>query len=211
MIQQNFTIDLNDLEVKTISHYEENADEFHLGTKDHDVSQNINAFLDALPKDRRLNILELGCGPGRDLCVFKSKGHEVTGLDGCKKFCKMASEKSGCNVINQQFLKLDLKENDYDGIFANASLFHVPRIELPRVLRELNETLRKNGILFSSNPRGDYEGWNGERYANYMEFETTQKYLNNSGFKVLDHYYRPQDKPRKQQPWLAIVSQSLKD
>ena len=108
-------------------------------------------------------------------------------------------------------MNLDLKENDYDGIFANASLFHVPRIELPRVLRELHEALRKNGILFSSNPRGDYEGWNGDRYANYMEFETTQKYLNNSGFKVLDHYYRPQDKPRKEQPWLAIVSQSLKD
>jgi len=204
---ESYDEDLTEVERKTISHYEENAETFHLGTKDHDVSQNINAFLNALPKDRALDILELGCGPGRDLCVFKSKGHIATGLDGCEQFCKMALENSGCNVLNQQFLKLDLNEKSYDGIFANASLFHVPRIELPRILGELHSALRKNGILFSSNPRGDQEGWYGQRYVNYMEFETSQYYLKKSGFKILDHYYRPPGKPRKEQPWLAIVSQ----
>tara|TARA_Y100001970_G_C14009362_1_gene737571 strand:+ start:266 stop:895 length:630 start_codon:yes stop_codon:yes gene_type:complete len=204
---KNFEIDLNEIERKTISHYEENAEPFWIGTKDHDVSQNIDAFLNALPKDKTLDILELGCGPGRDLCVFRSKGHIATGLDGCEQFCRMALENSGCEVLNQSFLNLDLKKKCYDGIFANASLFHVPRIELPRVLKELHGALRKNGILFSSNPRGDYEGWNGKRYVNYMEFETSQHYLNNSGFKVLDYYYRPQGKPKKDQPWLAIVSQ----
>ena len=207
MLEKKYDIDLNEIESKTISHYEENAEAFLLGTKDHDVSQNIEAFLNALPKDRRLDILELGCGPGRDLCVFKSKGHKATGLDGCKQFCKMALEQSGCKILNQNFLNLDLKEKSYDGIFANASLFHIPRFELPRVLNELHCALRKSGILFSSNPRGDQEGWNGKRYVNYMEFEISQYYLNNSGFKVLDHYYRPKGKPRKEQPWLAIVSQ----
>ena len=97
--------DLNEIEKFTIAHYDENAESFRLGTKDHDVSQNIIAFLNALPKDKTLDILELGCGPGRDLCVFKSMGHTATGLDGCVKFCRMAFEKSGCNVLNQQFLK----------------------------------------------------------------------------------------------------------
>ena len=209
MLIESYDIDLEEVELKTISHYEENAESFRLGTEDHDVSQNINAFLNSFPKGKKLDILELGCGPGRDLSVFKSKGHNATGLDGCEKFCKMALEQSGCNVLNQQFLKLDLKEKSYDGIFANASLFHVPRIELPRVLEELHIALRNNGILFSSNPRGDQEGWHGKRYVNYMEFETSQYYLNYSGFKILDHYYRPPGKPRKEQPWLAIVSQHI--
>ncbi len=198
---------LDEIERITISHYEENAESFYLGTKDHDVSQNINAFLSVFPKGKKLDILELGCGPGRDLCVFKSMGHRTTGLDGCEKFCKMAKKQSGCKVLNQQFLKLDLKDNSYDGIFANASLFHVPSKELIRVLGELRSSLRNNGILFSSNPRGVKEGWYGKRFVNYMEFESSQRYLKNSGFKILNHYYRPEGKPRNEQPWLAIVSQ----
>mgnify|MGYP000072444320 CR=1 FL=1 len=200
-------IELDEIERITILHYEENAESFYLGTKYHDVSQNINAFLSVLPKGKKLDILELGCGPGRDLCVFKSMGHRTTGLDGCEKFCKMAIEQSGCKILNQQFLKLDLKDNSYDGIFANASLFHVPSKELIRVLRELRSSLRKNGILFSSNPRGVKEGWNGKRFVNYMELESSQLYLKNSGFKILHHYYRPEGKPINEQPWLAIVSQ----
>jgi len=207
MSEEKYLNELDEIERITISHYEENAESFHLGTKDHDVSQNINAFLSVLPKSKILDILEFGCGPGRDLCVFKSMGHRVTGLDGCEKFCKMAIEQSGCKILNQQFLKLNLKDNSYDGIFANASLFHVPSQELKRVLRELHSSLRKNGILFSSNPRGIQEGWHGKRFVHYMEFETSKRFLKNSGFKILDHYYRPEGKPRNEQPWLAIVSQ----
>ncbi|HIO10552.1 MAG TPA: class I SAM-dependent methyltransferase, partial [Deltaproteobacteria bacterium] len=152
-------------------------------------------------------ILDFGCGPGRDMCVFKSLGHRPVGLDGSKEFCKMAQQLSDCPTLNQQFLKLELKDNNYDGIFANASLFHVPSQELPRVLRELHSALRKDGILFSSNPRGNAEGWQGQRYGHYMEIEASETFLEQSGFRIIEHYYRPSGKPREQQPWLAIVSQ----
>ena len=144
----NSHVDLDEIEEFTIAHYEDNAESFQVGTKDHDVSQNIDAFLSALPKEKNLDILDFGCGPGRDLCVFKELGHRPTGLDGSKEFCKMAVKQSGCPTLNQQFLKLELEENSYDGIFANASLFHVPSKELPRVLNELHCALRKDGILF---------------------------------------------------------------
>jgi len=198
---------LDEIERGTLDHYEQNAESFWEGTRDHDVSQNIEAFLHALPKDKPLDILDFGCGPGRDICIFKSLGHRPVGLDGSKTFCQMARKLSGCPVLHQQFLKLALEEGSFDGVFANASLFHIPSQELPRILGELHRALRPGGILFSSNPRGDSEGWQGRRYGHYMEFETSATYLKQSGFKIIHHYYRPHGKPRDQQPWLAIVSQ----
>ena len=203
----NSHVDLEEIEKFTIGHYENNAESFRVGTKDHDVSQNIAAFLGALPKDKKLDILDFGCGPGRDVNVFKEMGHRPTGLDGSKEFCKMTQQLSNCPILHQKFLHLELEDNSFDGIFANASLFHVPSLELPRILRELHSALRKGGILFSSNPRGNVEGWQAQRYGHYMEFEVSKMYLKQSGFKIIDHYYRPSGKPIERQPWLAIVSQ----
>lgn len=198
---------LEEIERGTLDHYEKDAESFWAATRDHDVSQNIEAFLQALPKDKTLDILDFGCGPGRDICTFKSLGHRPVGLDGSKTFCHMARKISGCPVLHRQFLKLELEESSFDGIFANASLFHIPSQELPRILGELHRALRPGGILFSSNPRGDTEGWQGQRYGHYMELETSATYLKQSGFKIIHHYYRPRGEPRDKQPWLAIVSQ----
>ena len=207
MLKNNSHVDLEEIENLTIGHYEDNAESFRIGTKDHDVSQNIAAFLGALPKGKQLDILDFGCGPGRDLNVFKQMGHRPTGLDGSKEFCKMTQKLSKFPILHQKFLHLELEDNSFDGVFANASLFHVPSLELSRVLKEIHSALRKGGILFSSNPRGSSEGWQGQRYGHYMEFEESQIYLKQNGFKILDHYYRPSGKPRELQPWLAIVSQ----
>ena len=201
--------DLVDIEKITLAHYNNSVDSFWQGTKDHDVSQNIAALLEALPKDRALDILDFGCGPGRDVHTFKALGHNPVGLDGSQSFCEMARKHSGCPVLHQQFLSLELEENSFDGVFANASMFHVPSKELPRVLLELHTALRPNGILFTSNPRGNAEGWNGERYGHYMELEDSEVFLKEAGFKIIHHYYRPEGLPCEQQPWLAIVSKAL--
>jgi SAM-dependent methyltransferase len=208
MIKESKLLDLDEIERVTLSHYENNAESFWKGTRDHDVSQNITAFLKALPKDKALDILDFGCGPGRDIYTFKSLGHKPVGLDGSERFCQMAEQYSGCAVLHQQFLKLELEENSFDGIFANASMFHIPSNELPRVLEQMHRSLRVGGILFSSNPRGNTEGWQGERYGHYMEIESSQRFLEQSGYKIVNHYYRPEGKPREQQPWLAIVSEA---
>lgn len=191
----------------TLAHYEQHAHAFWEGTRDHDVSQNYTAFLSAMPGGRTLDILDLGCGPGRDVKYFADLGHRVTGLDGCPTFCDMARQYSGSPVLQQSFLALDLRPQCFDGIFANASLFHVPGSELARVLGELHTALKPGGILFTSNPRGHGEGWSGERYGHYMELATSKTFLERAGFSLLNHYYRPPGKPREQQPWLAIVSQ----
>ena len=131
---------------------------------------------------------------------------QAIGLDGSERFAAMAHKVSGCEVWHQDFLKLDLPAEYFDGIFANASLFHVPSQELPRVLRELWATLKLNGVLFSSNPRGEnQEGWSGERYGCYHDWPRWKELLTGAGFSEIRHYYRPTGLPREQQPWLASV------
>jgi SAM-dependent methyltransferase len=198
---------LTDIERTTVGHYNENALSFWQGTRDHDVSQNYEKFLSPFDAGRQLDILDFGCGPGRDLSHFKALGHRPVGLDGSQNFCEMAHAHTGCPVLHQSFLKLNLPSAAFDGVFANASMFHVPSQELPRVLRELHAALRPGGVLFTSNPRGSTEGWSGERYGHFFEFEASKAYLETAGFEILDHYYRPPGLPRAQQPWLAIVSQ----
>ena len=113
------------------------AQSYRDGTRNHNVSQNIDALLRHIEGDAPFDILDLGCGPGRDLIAFAELGHQPTGLDGCAEFVNMAKRQAGCEVLCQNFLELTLPERTFDGIFANATLFHVPTQELERVLRDL--------------------------------------------------------------------------
>lgn len=197
--------ELQSISARTLLYYRQRAQQFWEGTRDHDVRQNIDALLTRIQSVPPFRILDFGCGPGRDLRAFAALGHTAIGLEGADEFVAMARE-SGCEVWQQNFLQLDLPDGYFDGVFANASLFHVPGAQLPRVLGHLKATLKPGGVLFSSNPRGkNEEGWNGERYSVYHELTAWQGYLTAAGFTEIDHYYRPAGLPREQQPWLASV------
>lgn len=198
-----------ELTQKTINHYSANPQGFWQGTKDHDVTQNINALLTNIQGNGSFNILDFGCGPGRDLKFFKDLGHEVHGLDGCPEFCEMAESYSKAKVFHQDFIDLNLEHNFYHGIFANASLFHVPKNELSNVLKTFHHSLQENGVLFTSNPRGKGEDLVGSRYAYLLEIEDYQKTVESNGFKLIEHYYRPQHLPLEQRPWLACVFRKI--
>jgi SAM-dependent methyltransferase len=194
---------------RTISHYQENSESFWQGTKNHDVDQNYAALQARLPGIQGVNILDFGCGPGRDLKYFSDCGYTVTGLDGCANFCSMARAYSGCEVLEQNFCKLELPSEMFHGIFANASLFHIPKNEFIDVLKILNLSLLDDGLLFCSNPRGTGDGFDGSRYGNYMEYEEYKACLRLAGFEVIDHYYRPAGRPREEQHWLAIIARKV--
>ena len=189
----------------TLAHYDRRAEDFREGTQGHDVSQNISALLQYIEGQSPFTILDFGCGPGRDLRTFKELGHFAIGLEGSTRFAAMAREQ-GYEVWEQNFLSLDLPDNRFDGVFANASLFHVPKQELPRILLELRASLKPRGVLFSSNPRGhNEEGWNNGRYGAYHDLEAWRGFMLGAGYAELAHYYRPAGLPREQQPWLASV------
>src|SRR6266700_2904834 len=171
--------DLEDISARTLGHYDRGAEDFWKGTRDHDVSQNIAALLRYVEGEPPFAILDLGCGPGRDLKAFSDLGHAAVGLEGSERFAAMAREHSGCEVWRQELL---------------------------RVLRELRASLKPRGVLFSSNPHGDNEeGWNRGRYGAYHDLETWRRFMTAAGFAELEHYYRPEGLPRERQPWLASV------
>src|SRR5947207_7300887 len=183
----------------TIAYYDRFARAFWNGTRDHDVSQNYAAFLDAIEGEPPYSILDLGCGPGRDLLHFRSLGHEAVGLDGSRQLA-MARSHSQCEVLHQDFIAMQLPESRFDGVFANASLLHVPSQELPRVLPELFRTLKRRGVLFSSNPRGNNEeGLSDGCYACFFDHDSWREYVTSAGFVELEHYYRPPGLPREKQ------------
>jgi SAM-dependent methyltransferase len=202
-----------DLEIiagRTLEHYDRHAEDFWQGTRDHDVRQNIDALLRYIEGRPPFAILDFGCGPGRDLKAFAELGHVAVGLEGAARLAAMARAHGGGEVWEQDFLRLDLPARRFDGVFANAALFHVPGQELPRVLRELRATLKPRGVLFASNPHGhNEEGWNRGRYGAYHDLATWRRYLSAAGFLELDHYYRPAGLPREQQSWLATVWRRL--
>lgn len=192
----------------TIAEYQATANSFREGTWDHDVSQNRQALVKWMPRNPG-RILDLGCGPGRDLVAFKAEGHEVIGLDATPTFVEMAQQ-TGCEVWQQTFLDLDLPDGYFDGIFANASLLHVPQISMESVLQKLWQSLVEEGAIVLSMARGNQEGYvnrpSGQRFVSYWEYETLAPLVQAAGFTLADHYYRPPGLPQDQQSWVVIVA-----
>ncbi|MBV9949246.1 MAG: class I SAM-dependent methyltransferase, partial [Myxococcales bacterium] len=119
---------------------------------------------------------------------------------------EMARRHSGCEVLHQDFLDLDLPEGRFHGVFANASLFHVPTADLARVLGAIRLALKPGGVLFCSNPRGhNEEGWHGARYGCHWDLGRWRSLVGPVGFEEIRFYFRPEGKPRAEQPWLATL------
>ena len=137
--------------------------------------------------------------------TFRDLGHVVVGLDSCPEFVDMARAVSGCEVWQQDLLSMTLPRASFDGVFANAVLFHVPSRALPAALDRLHTALKPGGVVLASNPRGrDEEGFVDGRYACFYSLKTC-RVVSCSGFALVDHYFRPPGKPRRQQLWLATL------
>ena len=95
--------ELKRIATQTLAHYEGSAEAFWQGTKDHDVSQNIAALLHYIDVPAPFELLDFGCGPGRDLKTFKALGHHAIGLEGAAALAAMARANSGCEVWEQNF------------------------------------------------------------------------------------------------------------
>jgi SAM-dependent methyltransferase len=203
---QKTSENLTTLIAATLGHYESRAQDYWEGTRDHDVKQNIDALLTHIEGTAPFTILDMGCGPGRDLITFTTLGHHAIGLDGAATFAQMARAHSGCTVWHQDFLKLDLPPIHFDGVFANASLQHVPKTELSRVLRDLHRALKPRGVLFASIPHGDdQQGGSDARYSFYHSPASWYVHLLQAGFIECLSYYRPTGLPHIEQRWLASI------
>ena len=190
----------------TIAAYDRMAQAYWEETQHRDLAADYDLFLSHLEGGGPLDLLDLGCGPGRDLRYFARLGHRAIGVDGSARFADMARANSGCPVLQQDLLALKLPAASYDGVFASASLFHVPPEGLPVVLASVHAALRPGGVLLALNPRGrDEQGWLGDRFCCYYRLTTWQRHLRAAGFAELARAYRPLGVPRARQHWVTTV------
>ncbi len=155
-------------------YYNENAAEYFDHTIDLDMRVYLDRFLEFLPDSG--SILDLGCGSGRDSAYFLSLGYDVTALDGSEEMCSLASVHIGKDVLHMTFEEMDFEEV-FDGVWANASLLHVPRNEMEGILRKISRSLKKDGALYITLRYGDFEGEIGKRYFTYYRTRSLKELL----------------------------------
>lgn len=150
-------------------YYKQNAADYFDKTINLDLKTYLDRFLEYVPEGG--SILDLGCGSGRDSAYFLSQGYDVTALDGSEELCSLASVHIGEDVLHMSFSEMDF-EDVFDGIWANASLLHVPRLEFPEILSKVIRGLKKDGVLYMTFRYGEFEGMEGERY--YTNYRTKE-------------------------------------
>lgn len=186
-----------------MNYYDLNAEEFFSDTVDADMSTHHDEFLKNLHDNAC--ILDAGCGSGRDAKLFKNLGYNVMAIDGSAEMCKLASKHSGVNVKHMQFQEIDFK-NKFDGIWASASLLHVPTDEIEDVLKRLKDALKQNGILYASFKYGDFEGVRNGRYFNDLDEKTSKKLFLKLDFKIIKTWITNDSrKGREHEKWLNII------
>ena len=163
---------------KTISYYNTNACRFTSDTLDVEFSDIQDSFLALLPPGSL--ILDFGCGSGRDSRYFLQKGYEVEACDGSEEMVKAAAQNAGIPVKKMLFSELD-EENRYDGIFACASILHVPSKELPDIITRMKKAVKTGGILYISFKYGTFEGIRNGRYFTDLTEESLQTILDEVG------------------------------
>lgn len=142
-------------------YYNQHAEEFFNHTVNLDMSDSLDRFLELIPEGG--SILDLGCGSGRDSAYFISKGYDVTALDGSEEMCNLARVHIGHDVLHMKFSEMDFEEV-FDGVWACASLIHVPYHEMAETLTKIMNSMKSDGILYMTFRYGDFEGIQEGRY-----------------------------------------------
>ena len=190
---------------ETLDFYEKNAESFTSGTVLADMNDARSRFLSRLPFPAR--ILDFGCGSGRDTKAFLEAGYAVDAVDGSPKLCALASEYTGIPVRQMLFEEL-AAENTYDGIWACASILHLPKEELRQVLKKISAALKPGGTLYTSFKYGTFEGVRGGRYFTYFTEETLADFWEEIPELMSPETWITQDvRPgREKEEWLNLLA-----
>lgn len=191
---------------KTLDYYNQNADTFFSGTVSVDFKQTQNRFLDCL--NEGAYILDFGCGSGRDTKYFLEAGMKVDAIDGSEEMCRIASEYTGIKVQQMLFQELDVHDK-YDGIWACASILHLPKNDLKIVLQKMATALKTHGIIYTSFKYGEFEGERNGRYFTDFTIDTFQTFIQDiEGLQIKEDWMTGDVRPgRGEERWLNLILQ----
>ena len=188
----------------TIQYYDEHAVEFYNGTVTADMKELQNRFLTYLPKHGK--VLDAGCGSGRDSKSFLEAGFQVEAFDASEKLCTFAEKLIIHPVRCLCFEEMDYV-NEFDGVWASASLLHVSKKELPGILVRIHQSLKKDGILYASFKEGCKETKKGERFfSNYSREEICEVFKEKGLFDIIECFTTSDVREnRDDELWINII------
>ncbi len=188
---------------QTLEYYNEHADKFILDTLNVDMMTIQNKFKSYIPNDGK--VLDLGCGSGRDSLFFKKLGYIVTAIDGSAEMCRQAEKNIGQPVLNMTFDKLD-NNNEFDGIWACASLLHVPSSDIKDVIIKIERALKRGGYFYFSVKYGDYEGEReGRYYTDYSEQSIDSLFTIVPSLQKIDLWFTYDARPERNDRWINCI------
>jgi len=190
--------------ISTTEYYKRNARAYYDQTVNLDISNRYSPFLKLLPKNGK--ILDAGCGSGRDSLFFKQQGYDVVSFDISKELVELASQLIGQKVLHMSFGDLDFT-NEFHGIWASASLLHIPQEEMDDVLEKLSRALKNNGVLYASFKYGDMERTDGERFFNDYNEEKLNLLMDRHKNLKTDNIWITEDirAKRKHEFWMNVL------
>ena len=190
----------------TLTYYNQNARHFADSTISVDFTATQNRFLKRLPLHAK--ILDFGCGAGRDTKYFLEQGYQVEAIDGSEELCKLAESYIGIPVKHMLFQEL-CAVDCYDGIWACASILHVPYQELREVLQKMTKALKPEGIIYASFKYGRFQGERKGRYFTDFTEESFEVLRNTvEGLILVEQWVTSDVRPgREEERWLNLILQ----
>lgn len=189
--------------MNNVDYYNKNADAFFEGSVNADMSQPRGEFTALLPKGAR--VLDAGCGSGRDSRAFLDEGFSVVSFDASEEMCKRAAKYTGQEVANMRFEDVSF-DREFDGIWASASLLHVPMAELPGIMKKMCAALKDGGVMYASFKYGDGTVMRGERQFSDFNEKTVVSLFEGAGFDILYNEVGPDNRPgRENEMWVEVI------
>ncbi len=197
-----------DWKKKTLDYYDQAPEAFAASTRAADMSDTRSRFSVHLPP--KGVILDFGCGSGRDTKAFLEAGFRVDAADGSAELCTLASAYTGIQVQQMLFGELDAVDR-YDGIWACASILHLPRIELANVLSRVETALKVGGVLYASFKYGTFEGMRNGRYFTDFTEETLKAFWEPvTTMRIFDLWITEDVRPdRKEEKWINLLARKV--
>ena len=187
-----------------VEYYNQNAESFYDNSVEADMSEWRNNFIKHLPDGGR--ILDAGCGSGRDSKAFIKEGFSVVAFDASREMCKKASQLLGQEVWQMRFDEMSFDE-EFDGVWACASLLHANENELADVFEKIYRALKNNGVLYASFKYGNGVTQRGERIFIDFTEESIKPYLEKIGFELIDSGITTDVRPgREDEKWTNVIA-----
>ena len=156
----------------SIDYYNRYAVPYYEETVDASMEEVMKPFVELLSEEsENAEVLDLGCGSGRDTLLLEEYGFYVTPMDGSEEMCKLAEVNTDKEVLQMTYDEMEF-DDVFDGIWACASLIHLTEDEMRKVMKKLVQALKENGVLYFSVHRGDRDGiYHGRYFHDYNRRE----------------------------------------